>query len=83
MTVRNYMETCTEFKSKGYNLKCILLMKRHMLGDLATAGSDTQLNGLPKDTLCHQGLKIIMLFVEKLGGLKKQCKMEKPFLPST
>lgn len=77
------METCTEFKSKEYNSKCILLMKHHTLGDLATTGSNTQLNGLPKDSLCHQELKIIMLFVEKVGGIKKQCKMEKPFLSST
>lgn len=62
------METCSEFKSKDYNSKCILLM--------AKTGSDTQLNGLSKASLCHQRMKI-MLFVEKLGGIKKWCKMEK------
>lgn len=76
------METCTEFRSKDYHSKCILLMEHHTLGDLATAGSNIQLNGLPKGNLCHQGLKILT-FVEKLGGIKKQCKMEKPFFPST
>lgn len=81
---RNYMETCTEFKSKDYNSKCMLLMKLHTWGDLATTQSEL-LNGLSKAThLRHQRLKIIMLLVEKFGGTKKWCKIEKHlFWPST
>lgn len=71
------METCTEFKSNDYNSKCISLLKHHTWGDLATTGNNTQLNGLSKTNLCHQRLKIIMLFEEKLGGIKKWWKMEK------
>lgn len=71
------METYTEFKSEDYYSMYMLLMKHHTWGDLATTGSDKQLNGLSKASLCQQRLKIKMLFVEKLGRIKKWWKMEK------